>query len=128
MKNFIALGLVLVCVFGIIGCSNTPKDLHKSFPEYYNLGTAKGIEVYAWQTNDGIYKCGAMSGTNRNKGPQEIFELTRNGATFEEMRTILSSYNIEKESISIIPIKVNAENFEIVNEDINRINEMFWAD
>jgi hypothetical protein len=105
---------------------NATKDLQKRFPEYYNLDTFKGIEVYVWQTNDGTYECGAMNGTNRNKTFEEILLLEKNGATFEEMRTILSSYNIDKERIVIIPVNINAEDFEIEIGEFAQISEMFW--
>ena len=105
---------------------NATKDLQKRFSEYYNLDTFKGIEVYVWQTNDGTYECGAMNGTNRNKTFEEILLLEKNGATFEEMRTILSSYNIDKERIVIIPVNINAEDFEIEIGEFAQISEMFW--
>ena len=105
---------------------NATKDLQKRFSEYYNLDTFKGIEVYVWQTNDGTYECGAMNGTNRNKTFEEILLLEKNGATFEEMRTILSSYNIDKERIVIIPVNINAEDFEIEIGEFEQISEMFW--
>ena len=105
---------------------NATKDLQKRFSEYYNLDTFKGIEVYVWQTNDGTYECGAMNGTNRNKTFEEILLLEKNGATFEEMRTILSSYNIDKEQIVIIPVNINAEDFEIEIGEFAQISEMFW--
>lgn len=128
MKRLIALVSALICMLSFLGCNNATKDLQKRFPEYYNLHTFKGIEVYVWQTNDGTYKCGAMTGTNRNKTFEEILILEKNGATFEEMRTILSSYNIDKEEISIIPIIINAEDFEITTDELEfaQIREMFW--
>ena len=107
---------------------NATKDLQKRFSEYYNLDTFKGIEVYVWQTNDGACECGAMNGANRNKTFEEILLLEKNGATFEEMRTILSSYNIDKERIVIIPININAEDFEIEIGEFAQISEMFWDD
>lgn len=126
MKKLIVLVLTLVYVLTLAGCNNATTDLQNRFPEYYNLDTFKGIEVYTWQTNDGTYKCGAMEGTNRNKTVEEILYLERNGATFEEMRTILSSYDISKKDIIIIPININAEHFEIVTADFEKIIEIFW--
>ena len=128
MKKLIALVLALICMLSFVGCNNATKDLQKRFPEYYNLDTFKGIEVYVWQTKDETYKCGAMTGTNQNKTFEEILILEKNGATFEEMRTILSSYNIGREEIIIIPININPENFEITADELEfaQISEMFW--
>ena len=126
MKKLIVLVLILICIFSLVGCDSTRMDLQSRFPEYYNLETFKGIEVYVWQEENGEYQCGALSGTNRNKTIDEISNLTKNSATIKEMRVILSSYDIEQDGIIIIPIKINTEDFEIVNGDFERINEMFW--
>ncbi len=123
MKNILALFLALFCIFSLIGCDT---DLKTKFPEYYNLDTFKGIEVYVWQTDEGKYRCGALSGTNRAKTFEEISNLEKNGATAEEMKTILSSYGVDKENIIIIPIKINSTDFEIDDEDLDSMKEMFW--
>ena len=34
------------------------------FPQYYDLITPKGLEVYVWQTADNVYYCGLLPGTN----------------------------------------------------------------
>ncbi len=126
MKKPIAIVLILVCVLSIVGCNDAAKDLKSRFPEYYNLDTFKGIEVYVWQTEEGEYRCGAMFGTNRNKTIEEISNLAKNSATIEEMRIILSSYGIEQEDFFIIPINIYDDKFEIVPEDYTRINDIFW--
>ena len=126
MKKLIASVLALICILGLVGCNSATADLQKRFPEYYNLSAFKGIEVYAWQTEDGKYLCGALSGTNRNKTPEEISSLTMNAATLEEMKAILSSYGIDKEEIIIFPIKINADGFEIITDDFEQISEAFW--
>ena len=128
VKNIVALVLSLFCMIGLVGCVEEADDLKQKFPEYYNLDTFKGIEVYVWHTDDGEYRCGAMTGTNRNKTYEEISNLAKNGATIEEMKTILSSYNIGKEEIIIIPIKINSTDFEIdfEMETAGFASEVFW--
>ena len=105
MKKFITLVLTLACLLSIVGCNNTTKDLQKKFPEYYDLDTFKGIEVYMWQTEEGEYRCGALYGTNRGKTFEEISNLAKNSATIEEMRIILTSYDIPTEDITIFPLE-----------------------
>ena len=66
MKKVIVAGIIVVLVlvtvfFAVSG------HLRIKYPEYYNLDTFKGIEVYVWQNDDGEYRCGALSGTNRGK-------------------------------------------------------------
>ena len=76
-------------------------DLREKFPEYFDLDTFKGLEVYAWQMAGNSYSFGALTGTNRNKTLEEMMRLK--GATAEEMKAILSTYDIPKESIIVIP-------------------------
>ena len=76
-------------------------DLREKYPEYYGLSTFKGLEVYVWQMAPDSYSCGVMEGTNREKTLEELMALK--GASIDEMKTILSGYDIPKENISIIP-------------------------
>ena len=72
MKKFMALILAIACAFGLIGCADTTTNLQKRFPEYYSLDTSEGVTVYVWQAEDGEYRCGALSGINRNTKFEEI--------------------------------------------------------
>ena len=126
MKKLIVFVSILTCMLALAGCNNSTKNLQNKFPEYYNLDTFKGIEVYVWQTEKDEYMCGALNGTNRNKTFEEISQLASNGATIEEMQNILASYDIDKEEISIVPIKIYTDYFEISTADFININEVFW--
>ena len=75
--------------------------LREKYPEYYDLSAFKGLEVYVWQMAPDSYSCGVMMGTNRNKTLEEMMDLK--GAGIDEMKVILSSYDIPKEDIFIIP-------------------------
>lgn len=75
--------------------------LREKYPEYFDLGTFKGLELYVWQMAQGSYSCGLMLGTNRNKTLEELMHLK--GASIPEMRAILSTYDIDEEDIFIIP-------------------------
>ena len=75
--------------------------LREKYPEYYDLSTFKGLEVYVWQMAPNSYFCGVMEGTNREKTLEEIMSLK--GTGIDEMKAILSTYDIPKENISIIP-------------------------
>ncbi|MBO4862428.1 MAG: hypothetical protein J5535_05990 [Firmicutes bacterium] len=76
--------------------------LKTRFPEYFDLDTMKGLEVYVWQMAGNSFSWGLMSGTNRSKEDTELWNLK--GTTTDEMRVILSSYGIPEENISVIPI------------------------
>lgn len=94
-----------VCLFKLVvehieGFSSpTEEELRIRFPQYYDLITPKGLEVYVWQTADNVYYCGLLPGTNRGATEDEITDLAANGATVEEMKVILSSYDDPYESI-----------------------------
>ena len=78
-------------------------ELKERFPEYFDLSTFKGLEVYVWQLAPENYLFGVMEGTNRNKTDEELWSLK--GATLDEMRAILSTYDIPKENIFVMPIR-----------------------
>ena len=75
--------------------------LREKYPEYFDLPTTKGLEVYVWQIVGSSYSCGVMAGTNREKTLEELMNLK--GAGINEMRAILSAYDIPKENIIIVP-------------------------
>jgi len=82
---------------------NSPEieKLREKYPEYFELGTFKGLEVYVWQMAEGDYRFGLMQGTNREKTLEEKMALK--GTTSEEMSLILSTFDIEDKDIFVIP-------------------------
>ena len=127
MKKIIIAAIIVVLIlvsvfFAVSG------PLRIKYPEYYNLDTFKGIEVYVWQNEDGEYRCGAMSGTNRGKTIEELIALAENSASIEEIKSILASYKIEKDSIIIIQIDNPLSGAEIEINEINPedIYDLFW--
>ena len=77
------------------------ESLRAKYPEYFDLSTFKGLELYVWQMAPDSYSCGLMLGTNRNKTLEELINLK--GASIAEMRAILSTYDIDEKDIIIIP-------------------------
>lgn len=144
MKKRIAIVLVLTLVLltscsvtsGDADCKEPPREpsqqfeleeLRQKFPEYFDLSTAKGLEVYVWQLAEGSYSCGVLPGTNRNKSNEEIWRLTVNSARIEEMKVILSSYDIPKEDIIIIPCvqPISSYFYQIDESYIRAVNALF---
>ena len=106
--------------------------LRVKYPEYFELGTFKGLEVYVWQMAEGDYRFGLMQGTNREKTLEEKMALK--GATAEEMALILSTFDIEGKDIFVIPWQNPASSY-MVTEDmakdpeyINSIRAMLGLD
>lgn len=104
--------------------------LYEKYPEYWDLDGMKGVEVYVWQMGDNLYYCGALPGTNRMKSEEEIQALFANGATLEEMRTILELCEIDREMVSIIPVRNPLSGFwnEIDIEYAKQISALFWGE
>ncbi|MDO5405979.1 MAG: hypothetical protein Q4F28_01450 [Eubacteriales bacterium] len=118
MKRIIMLTLSFFCVFMLVGCTTNQssnmkletnnsvdmKELREKYPEYFELGDFKGIEVYVWQMAENSYRCGMMSGTNRNKTDEEIWGLQEKSLSVEETKAILNEIGVEENSIIVIPI------------------------
>ena len=69
--------------------------LKEKYPEYFELSAFKGIEIYVWEMAEGSYHCGLMSGTNRNKTDEEIWDLARKPLSIEEAKLILNELKID---------------------------------
>ena len=109
MKRRILLFLLSIVFISLIGCgqSNNERNielLKEQCPEYFELSSFKGIEVYVWETEDGAYRCGMMSGTNRMKTDSEIQALEQKSLSITEAKMVLEETGIENESIFVIPI------------------------
>ena len=93
--------------------------LKEKFPAYFGLSASKGLEVYVWEIVPEHYSCGLLPGTNREKTPEELMGLE--AATIDEMRAILSTYDIAKEDVFVIPwqnpVSSHIPEFWIVWED-----------
>ena len=101
--------------------------LREKYPEYFGLSAFKGLELYVWQLGPGVLRCGLMEGTNRNKTSEEIWNLQ--GATAEEMKLILSTYDIPEEDISIMPFlhPVSSYIYNITEEYRAWLRELFFG-
>ena len=121
-------------VFRLAGTLEDPTEeapdvdaLREKYPEYFDLSAFKGLELYVWQMGPGVVRCGLMEGTNRNKTNEEIRNLR--GASVEEMKRILSTYDVPAENISILPFQhpVSSYNYEIDEEYRLWLRELFFG-
>ena len=77
-------------------------SLRQNVPEYFDLPADKGLEIYVWQMAPDDYSFGVMAGTNLRKENEQLWNLK--GVSAEDMRLILTAYDISPEDIEVIPI------------------------
>lgn len=116
MKKVISVFLCFAIVFSLAACGNKIiyseteiNSLREVYPEYFDLTTDKGLEVYVWQMARDSYSFGVLPGTNREKTGEELWNLK--GVSADEMKIILSTYDIDGENIIIMPFQMPVSSY-----------------
>ena len=101
--------------------------LKHKYPEYFKLDASKGVEIYVWQMAEGSYHCGLMSGTNRTKTKEEIWDLASRPLSIEEAKLILKELGIGKENWSIIAVvqPYSSYRYEIDDAYSEKVRKLF---
>ena len=94
--------------------------LRLKYPQYFDLPTDKGLEVYIWQLAAGSYSCALLPGRNLSYTMEEIMDLHKAPTTMAEMRTILSTYDIERSKIILMPVRMPFSSYYYVIDDAYR--------
>ena len=77
-------------------------ELRKEYPEFFDMPSFKGLEIYVAQfAEGGRYSFTLMPGTNRMKSVEELMHMRFVSA--EDMKLILSTYDISRDDLIIIP-------------------------
>lgn len=102
-------------------------ELKQKYPEYFELNYFKGIEIYVWEMAEGSYLCGMMSGTNRMKSEEEIWDLAKNPLSVEDAKLILNERGIDKEYWTIIPVvqPYSSYRYEIDDAYREKVKKLF---
>jgi hypothetical protein len=102
--------------------------LRRSYPEYFDLPADKGLEVYVWQMAPNDYSFGVMAGTNLRKEDELLWNLR--GVSAEQMRLILSTYDIAPENIEVIPFinPISSYAYEINDAYTAFVRKMLFTD
>ncbi len=118
MKRVGVIVFSLILIMMMTGCKTTqPKmfnvdtsvsmeNIKEKYPEFFMIEGEpfKGIELYVWQMADGVYYCGFMFGTNRNKTNEEILALQEKALTVDETKALLNEMNVSQDIVVIYPI------------------------
>ncbi|MCR4671377.1 MAG: hypothetical protein K5643_09310 [Saccharofermentans sp.] len=103
------------------------EELKKAYPEYFEMSAFKGIEVYVWEMAEGYFRCGMMSGTDRNKTEEEIWDLATRSLSVNEAKKIIKALHLEEEYLIVIPVNqpVSSYMYEIDDDYCRKARELF---
>ena len=107
--------------------------LKQTHGHFFNLPTEDGLTVYAWQTATNYYECHlASNALESTDNPSYIYSIGT--VTFDDMHAILSTYNIDRNDITLLVVKNphGDENSEHKHEEDKanreRITKLFWGE
>ncbi len=126
MKKVFALVSALMLLIALAGCEKAKdetrsiEELREKYPEYFEMSDFKGIEVYVWKSDDGSFRCGMMSGTNRMKTDEEIEALQERQLSIDEAKMILDESGIANNFVFLIPI---SQPYTEYKKQINKLYE-----
>lgn len=104
--------------------------LKKIYPQFFGVSTDGGLTVYVWQMAENNYRC-YLANTAMEAISDNSFAYTvKDSATIEEMKVILSSYDIDKSEITIQPVNNPLSSYycEINDSYRAKVKAMFWGD
>ena len=87
---------------------NTSTDidvLKAKYPHFFDISTDGGLTVYVWQMAEENYRCYLANTFMEAISDNSFMYSTDESATVEEMRAILSTYNIEQKDITVQGIR-----------------------
>ncbi len=101
--------------------------LKLKYPQYFGRDTAKGLEVYVWQMGENSYRCHLLSG--RNLVYTDDYMDFSGGASIDEMRLILASYDMHSGNITVMPYRnpLSSYYYEIDEEYEEKIRALFGS-
>lgn len=112
--------------------NNTPlsnfQSLKDKYPQFFNVSTDGGLTVYIWQMSKDNYSCylanTSMEAISDNSFAYDI------GASISEMRAILTTYDIDRNDITIQPVRnpLSSYYYEIDNAYRKKVKDWFWKD
>ena len=110
-----------------VGSIPTTDSLREKYPEFFGLNAEDGLTVYIWQLAETHYSCYLVS-TATDRLSDHSFAFTR-GASISEMRSILNTYNIEREKVLLRPIvnPISSYAYTIDEAYCKNLENVFWS-
>lgn len=102
--------------------------LQEKYPQLFNVSTDGGLTVYVWQMSEDRYSCYLVNTAEEVLSDNSFaYDI---GTTINEMRAILTTYDIDKKDIVVQPINNSFSSYyyEINDEYRTTVKELFWKD
>ena len=108
--------------------STTIDGLKVKYPQFFNVSTVGGLTVYIWQMSKDNYSC-YLANTSMEAISDNSFAYDV-GASISEMRAILTTYDIDRNDITIQPVRNPLSSYYYVIDTAYRtkVKELFWKD
>ena len=100
----------------IIDYADQLANLRRLYPEYFDLSTSNGLDVYVWAFAAGSYHCGLVSGRNMAYSMEDVLDLR--SASLEDMALILSTYDIPRENITVVLTQHPLSSYAFLSDEI----------
>ena len=91
----------MVCEEFKIGTVPTVEAMQEKFPEYFGIDTSNGLDVYVWQMAKNSYSFGLLPHSEQGRDWLDDDLHRLKAASTEEMRVILSTYDLNENDIHI---------------------------
>ena len=108
--------------------STTIDGLKVKYPQFFNVSTVGGLTVYIWQMSKDNYSC-YLANTSMEAISDNSFAYDV-GASISEMRAILTTYDIDRNDITIQPVRnpLSSYYYVIDNAYRTKVKKLFWKD
>ena len=136
---------VILAVLLIAGAKRSKEEqqLREKYPEYFDLDTTYGLELYVWQWGNDRYVCGLAAGVDQSLSEDKLaseIELTsatlaigaEKNISLTEMKKFVDTYKVSKEEVrlhlSMHPLSsfLDPELLYHPEECQAKVEELFW--
>ena len=102
------------------------KNLRTKYPQFFDLDTTEGLDVYVWQMGPYTYSCMLLSGKDPTVTEEKL--LGAKSISMAEMRQIVKSYGLEKADVRIncTHSYYSSYWYEIDDAYIKQVEQLFW--
>ena len=102
------------------------KNLRAKYPQFFDLDTTEGLDVYVWQMGPYSYSCMLLSGKDPIVTEEKL--LGAKSISMAEMRKIVASYKLDRADVRIncTHSYYSSYWYEIDEASIKQVEQLFW--